>query len=66
MKGGTAAVLGFGVLVLVLVILGPLITIWAMNTLFPVLAIPYTFWTWLAVIILFSAVRTNVAYKRKD
>ena len=26
--------------------------IWALNTLFPVLAIPYTFWTWLAVIIL--------------
>ena len=63
-KGGTAAVLGFAVLVLALVILGPLITIWAMNTLFPVLAIPYTFWTWLAVIILFSAVRTNVSYKR--
>jgi hypothetical protein len=63
-KGGTAAVLGFAVLVLALVILGPLITIWAINTLFPVLAIPYTFWTWLAVIILFSAVRTNVSYKR--
>lgn len=38
---------------LVLVIaIGPLLTIWALNTLFPVLDIPYTFWTWLAVVFL--------------
>jgi hypothetical protein len=30
----------------------PLAIVWALNTLFPVLAIPYTIWTWLAVIVL--------------
>lgn len=39
-------------LIIVLLIVGPLITIWALNTLFPVLAIPYTFWTWLAMMVL--------------
>ena len=38
----------FCVLAIVLV---PLITIWALNTLFPVLAIPYSFETWVAVVI---------------
>ena len=42
-------------LAIVLIIVGPLITIWALNTLFPVLAIPYTFQTWLAVLVLSSA-----------
>lgn len=47
----------FGVLTLVVVLLliiGPLLTIWALNTLFPALAIPHTFTTWLAVIVLAS------------
>jgi len=30
----------------------PLLVIFALNTLFPALAISYTFWTWLAVVIL--------------
>ena len=34
-----------------LVIIGPLATIWALNTLFPVLAIPYTFDTWVAMLL---------------
>lgn len=34
--------------VAVLFLVSPLVTIWALNTLFP-LYIPYTFWTWLAV-----------------
>ena len=38
-----------------LVIFGPIVTIWSLNTLFPVLAIPVTLDTWLATIILFSA-----------
>lgn len=42
-------------LIITLLIVGPLITIWALNTLFPVLAIPYTFWTWLAMLVLTSA-----------
>lgn len=51
------------VLVVLLIIFGPLATIWALNTLFPVLAIPYTFLTWLAVIVLGSALRANVSVK---
>jgi len=39
------------ILFLVLLIaLGPLLTIWSLNTLFPVLAIPYAFDTWFATL----------------
>lgn len=33
-------------------IFGPLAILWALNTLFPVLAIPYSFYNWLAVVVL--------------
>jgi hypothetical protein len=39
------------VLVVIVIIVGPLLSIWSLNTLFPVLAIPYTFETWLAVML---------------
>jgi hypothetical protein len=52
------------VLVLALIICGPLITIWGLNTLFPVLAIPYTLDTWAAVIIVGSFLRANVNVKK--
>jgi hypothetical protein len=40
------------IVALAVIICGPLITIWALNTLFPVLAIGYTFETWLATLLL--------------
>jgi hypothetical protein len=43
-----------------LVVIGPLLTIWSLNTLFPVLAIPYTFDTWAAVILLGLFIRAKV------
>lgn len=43
--------------VVFLVIFGPFIAIWSLNTLFPSLAIPYTFWTWLAALFLSGIVR---------
>lgn len=46
--------------IILLIALGPLLTIWSLNTLFPVLAIPYNFWTWLAVVVLAGALRANV------
>jgi hypothetical protein len=52
-------------LIIVLVIAGPLATIWALNTLFPVVAIPYTIETWLAVVIVASLFKTNLTYKKK-
>lgn len=53
-------------LAIALVILGPLLVIWAMNTLFPQLAISYDVWTWLAVVVLGVFLRANVTVKRKD
>lgn len=43
-----------------LIAIGPILTIWSLNTLFPALAIPYDFWTWLAVVVLAGALRANV------
>ena len=48
-------------LVVVLLILGPLLTIWSLNTLFPALAIPYSLETWAAVIILGGVFKSNVS-----
>lgn len=47
----TTKIVVFLLLTLLLVVIGPLLSIWALNTLFPVLAIPYSFDTWLAVIL---------------
>ena len=38
----------FVLFLIVLVLIGPLISIWALNTVFG-LGIAYTFWTWLAM-----------------
>jgi hypothetical protein len=40
------------ILLVVLVIFGPIVAIWSLNTLFPVLAIPYTLETWLATAVI--------------
>ena len=45
--------------ILFLVIAGPFLTIWAVNTLFPTLAIPFTFDTWCAVVILGVFIRRD-------
>lgn len=54
------------IVIIALIIIGPLLILWSMNTLFPVLAIPYDVWTWLAVVVLFGAVRANVSVKSKS
>jgi hypothetical protein len=59
----TVVILAVVALILV-VIFGPWITIWAMNTLFPALAIPYTLETWAATILLGMALRGNVSVKK--
>ena len=51
-------------LIVGLILAGPLLLIWALNTLFPVLAIPYTFWTWAAALILGSLIGPSVKVKR--
>ena len=52
------------IIVIGLVVLGPWLTIWALNTLFPVLAIEFTLSTWAAVILLGAFLRANVTVKR--
>jgi len=51
-------------LLILAAIFGPFITIWALNTLFPVLAIPYTIETYFAVIALGIFLNTNISTKK--
>ena len=52
--------------VVVIMAIGPWLVIWSLNTLFPVLAIEFTFWTWCAVVVMGTFFRANVSVKRKD
>lgn len=49
-----------------IIVLMPCATIWALNTLFPALAIPLTFDTWCAAVILGGVVSgsTGVSFKK--
>ena len=54
------------IFVIVVVLLGPLLTIWSLNTLFPVLAIPYSIETWLAIAVIAGIIRGDgVSFKGK-
>ncbi len=44
------------ILVVGVILVGPLLGIWSLNTLFPVLNIPYTWQTWAAFLFLFGSV----------
>ena len=52
--------------IVLLIILGPIATIWSLNTLFPALAIPIGFDTWLAALVLGGVVggSTGVSFKK--
>jgi len=52
------------VVFIIIVALGPLVTLWSVNTLFPSLNIPYNFFTWLATVILGLFFRGNVSVKK--
>lgn len=43
-----------------MIAIGPFLTIWALNTLFPVLDIPYTWQTWVSVIFVGAVFKTPV------
>ena len=51
------------VLVVIVLIVGPLASIWALNTLFPVLAIPYTMETWAAMLLVGGMFRSSFSTK---
>jgi len=54
------------ILLVVLVIVGPIVAIWSLNTLFPVLAIPYTIETWLATAVIAQIFRGDgLSFKGK-
>jgi hypothetical protein len=57
------ALLTFAVL---LIIFGPLAIIWSLNTLFPILAIPFGFYQWLAVVVMNLTVfgKSVLTYKK--
>jgi hypothetical protein len=53
---GSLIKLIFGITLIVIAIaLGPLAGIWSLNTLFPILHIPYTWETWLAYLLVFGS-----------
>lgn len=54
-----------GALIVFLVAIGPLAGIWALNTLFPILAIPYNISTWFAAAILMAVLAPNVKVTKK-
>jgi len=50
------------IIIVVMIVIGaPIAFIWALNTLFPVLAIPYTIETWIAAIIIPSALKASIS-----
>jgi hypothetical protein len=57
-------ILGVAILV-VAVALGPILMIWALNTLFPVLAIPLTWETWTAAFLLSAPFGSSIFSKSK-
>jgi hypothetical protein len=59
----TVKILGFLAFIIILVAVGPLLTIWALNALFPVLAIPYSLETWAAIILIKGLLTVQVTKK---
>lgn len=55
-----------GVVAAFLILAGPLAAIWSLNTLFPVLNIPYSFTTWLAMFALMTALREGAVFNLKS
>lgn len=47
-----------------LILVGPMALIWSLNTLFPVLAIPYTIETWLAAFLIPAVLKSNVTVNK--
>jgi hypothetical protein len=59
-------ILAVAVLLLAAVILGPWVVIWAWNTLFgAAYPVAYTFWTWLAVLIIGVFIRSDVKVTKR-
>jgi len=57
-------IVGLVLFIVLIVIFMPILTIWALNTLFPVLAIPFTIKTWAAALV-FSLILSGNRGKRE-
>ncbi len=57
--------LGIVVLVIVLILAGPFLLIWSMNTLFPALSIPYDLQTWFAALIFGAVIGPRVRVTKR-
>ena len=44
------------ILIIAVIVFGPLLGIWSLNTLFPILLIPYTWETWAAYFLLLGSI----------
>ena len=58
-----ATMVAIVILAIVGFIVGPILTLLALNTLFPTLAIPYTLGTWTATFFLLLVIRAKVKTK---
>ena len=54
----------FVVLIIALIVIAPLAYVWALNTLFPVLNLEYSFVNWLAMLVLHSFFHNNITIKK--
>lgn len=57
-------ILSVVVFAIIMIVFTPLVVIWSLNTLFPVLAIPVGFYQWLAVAVLNLTLFSKVAFKK--
>jgi hypothetical protein len=57
-------VLVFALILIAVAIIAPFLTIWSLNILFPVLAIPYTLDTWAAIILIGMFLKGNVTVNK--
>ena len=64
-KTGLGLVLAL-IFIIAIAVLFPFLVIWALNTLFPVLAIAYTLQTWSAVVIMQIVLQAGIKYNKKD
>lgn len=51
-------------IIIAIIVIGPLAVIWALNSLFPVLNIDYSFANWVAVCILSAAIQSKASIKK--
>ena len=58
--------LGIILVALFIVFIAPFALIWSLNTLFPILNIPFTFETWLAAFVIPAAFKSEISFKGKN